>query len=618
MQKLKINKYTDTKGEIRYYIACTIRNGNKTSTKNLVSLGKRSEIILEHPDIDNYLKERLNEATVSGLFDNTVQIKYSFNKQIKPGDVKRYDVGDIFVNRVFNEINFGTFLDTLSERHQFKYSFKEVVLFLISQRLISPFSKRKMYNTAKKKSIITPSFTLINVYRAMDVLLEHKDEILKYLYNNTPCLVKRNYSILYFDGTNTYMETEIEEGFKARGKGKRNEIEPLVSFGLILDGSGIPVSYITFKGSGSECKQLIPLEEQIESDFKHTDFVMITDAALSSKEIRCFNSIANKGFITVLPVRKMSQDKLDRFVFDKKEWNTNDEKYTTPDSIIKNYEELSEELEICENEKRIKEINEEIKRLLNVFLTKRHQALEDLKPVKYRNNIKEKEYIDEDYLISFSLKYALRERKQRDRLIEKAYKLIEKEGVKKKYKAGDPRKYIQDTEITKDGEIATIKVKEINSELIDKEKKLDGYYAVATSLVKEKDEQVIFWMKQRWMIEDTFLIMKQFFGFRPINHSKDNRIDIHFFTVFLTTLFYRYIQNICTNSEYESLQDLSDEDLLELIKEFSITERKDYFFPDFDNNQIQQDFQKLFNVNISNEIMKKSYITKEFKKKISK
>ena len=95
-------------------------------------------------------------------------------------------------------------------------------------------------------------------------------------------------------------------------------------------------------------------------------------------------------------------------------------------------------------------------------------------------------------------------------------------------------------------------------------------------------------------------------------------IDAHFFSVFLTTLYYRYIQKLCNESKYESLKDISDEDLFDLLRSFQITERKDYYFPNFENNKQQQDIQELFNINISNEIMKKSYLSKEFKKIFNK
>lgn len=346
---------------------------------------------------------------------------------------------------------------------------------------------------------------------------------------------------------------------------------------------------------------------------------MITDAALSSKEIRCFNSIADKNYVTVVPVRKMSKEKLDEFIFNKsKVWNTNNQKYNDPNAILSRYDEIIEKLETLDDSNEIDKLNEEIKELLNVFLTRRFPVLKDKKPVAYRTNRKVDECIEEDYLISFSLKYALRDRLQRSRLIERASKIISKEGSKKKYKSGDPRQYVKETSITYQVEIVKETIKELDNDLILKQASLDGYYAVSTSLIDENEENIISWMKKRWMIEDTFLLMKQFLGFRSINHSTDTRIDAHFFSVFLSTLYYRYIQKICNESKYESLKNLSDESLFDLLRSFQITERKDYYFPNFENNQMQQDIQKLFNVNISNEIMKKAYLTKEFKKSFSK
>lgn len=619
MQKLKINSNKDRKGEIRYYIASTVRNGKKTRTNNLVALGKRSEIAKEHPDVDAYLKRRLAEAMESGEYDRTVTLKFRADRQIQEGEAKLYDAGEIFARRVFEATGLGECLDEIQKERRFEYSLRDVVVFLLAQRLVDPLSKRGMWEAARARRLFGVSFSLQDVYRAMDVLVDNRRRIVKWLYGHAPAGIERDYAVLYFDGTNTYMETEDETGLKARGKGKRNETEPLVSLGLVMDGSGIPLTYVTFKGSGAECKQLIPLEKEIEEDFRHTGFTMVTDSALSSREIRCFNSMARKGYITVAPVRKMSQAKLDKYVLDEGEpWKSNSKKYKAPSQIMARYDELQARLPLA-GAAEAASIQGEIRELMGVFLTRRYAALEDERPKEYRKDPKsgEKEYIDEDYLISFSLKYAIRDRKQRATLIERASRMIEERGSKERYRPGDPRQYVRETSVTQDGEVAKEKVKSLDEELIARQAALDGYYAVCTSLKGEDEEKIVRWMKRRWMIEDTFLIMKQFFGFRPVNHSKDRRIDCHFFTVFLTTLFYRYIQKICEDSSDEELEGLSDEELIALLKSFKIAEMKDHFFPAFDNTKAHQGIQKLFNVNISNEVMTSAYLRKELKKSLT-
>lgn len=615
MAKIKINKIKTNNGDYRYYLAITVRDNKKVSTRNIVSLGLYSNLIKEHPNLDEYLEERKQECIDSGEYDGNVKLSFSYNAEIKEGDVIPYDAGHIFVERIFNDIGFGELLDKIQKKHNFKYPLKDIVLFLLSQRLMTPFSKRKMFINGRDNSLKGLNFSLHHVYRALDVLVENQNDILKWLYEHVPTGVNRNYTVLYFDGTNTYMETEIEEGLKRRGKGKRNEKEPLVSFGLLMDGTGIPLSFCVFPGSGHETKQLIPLEETLLKDFKHTEFIMITDSALSSREIRTFNSRLDRNYITVIPVRKMSQDKLNRYIFDeKKPWKTTNEKYKTPASINKRYNEILDKLDEA-SEDEANSLHKELSELCSIYLTRRYPVKEDKKPTKMRASKKDV-YIEEDYLISYSLSYAIRDKKNRQNLINRAEKMMKNKSGPNKYKAGDPRYYITSVVTNNEGEVADNYNFKLNETLIANQEKLDGYYAVTTSLTEEKDENVIFWMKRRWMIEDTFLIMKDYLGFRPINHSKDDRIKAHFFSVFLTTTFYRYIQYICDNSPYDSLHNMSDEELFDLLRSFQMTMRKSLYFPNFINDQKHRDIQALFNVKLSREVMRRSMVNAEFRKKL--
>ena len=69
-------------------------------------------------------------------------------------------VGEIFAQRLFNETKLGDCLDKIQQKHKFKYSLKEIVLFLLAQRLVTPFSKRKMYLKAKTNRFNGVSFSL--------------------------------------------------------------------------------------------------------------------------------------------------------------------------------------------------------------------------------------------------------------------------------------------------------------------------------------------------------------------------------------------------------------------------------------------------------------------------
>lgn len=626
--KYHINKVTSKKGTITYYLATAVRNGSRVSKKNILSLGTHDSLIAQgHSDVKQYLQSILDEYNKN--INDTITLTLNPNKQILKDTTGSIEAGSLFIKRIFDDIKLNDTFDKIAKNYQFQYSLSDTILFHIANRIIHPDSKIAMFNHAKEHSLLNVDFSKDSIYRAMDILLENKSKVLKACYDNVPYKLKRNRRILYYDCTNTYFESEVEDGLRARGKGKRNETEPLVSVGLVMDGSGIPLSYSVFEGNKNEQKTLIPLENEIIDEFRSSKFVMITDAGLSSRENRCFNGIANRKFITTLPVRKMSKDKLNQFIFDnKKEWESPNDKLNSPKAINDAYDYLKDQLTIAVNDNNtdlINKINIEIQSILNLIIYRRYPVKVDKKPIKYLDNKKDKNnpdkcYIEEDYLISYSLKYALRQKKQRDKLIEKAKKLLEKPSKLKSHGINDPKQYIIKTEFKKDdGEIITDSVYEISNDLIASQEALDGFYCVSTNLTDDDNQTIIDAMKYRWFIEDSFRIMKQEFNFHPVNHSKDNRITSHFTLCFLTLLIYRYIQKMCHDSNFDSLKYISDEKLISIIRNYNLTIiKKDYYVPAFKLSPEILDLENLFNIFLSREIMTPAIINKEIKKTLRK
>ncbi|MBO8462160.1 MAG: IS1634 family transposase [Firmicutes bacterium] len=615
---------SDGSKETYVYISyCEPRSNGQKHTKNVFvsKLGKLSDLKNKYPTDEEYqtfIDEKIEKVKKELNIEEKEKICLSFDpeRDLEVGEIEKFSYGEIFAKRIMDDINFKSCLDKIQKETKITFSLYDLLIFLLGQRMINPDSKLGMYQKAKKRSIITPDFALHQVYRGMDTLLEHKSDILKWLYQNRPSDVNRDYSLLYFDCTNTYMETDVEEGLKARGHGKRNELDPLISFGLLLDGSGMPLSFTIYKGNESETKYLIPLEEEIMNDFKNTDFIIITDAGLSSKEIRAFNQIANRDFITVVPVRKMGEDKLNKYIFDEiNPWKTTNDKYKTPNDIWNRYYQISEMLENGKISE--KDYYAEVEMLKNIILSRRYAVKDDVKPVKFRNRKSASDkYIEEDYLVTFSLKYAIKERHSRENMIKKAKKWIEEGKVpNKKSSKNLPTDYINTISTTKEGEIAQEKTYELDQELIKKRERLDGYYCISTSLDNTSSEKVLRYMKYRWFIEDSFKVMKQYLNFRPINHSKDKRIECHFFTVFLTLVIYRYMQIVIEQSNIFLSNYYTDEVLFDVLRNMEIIKKNNHYFPATEVTAEMLKLCELFNINFNKEIMKPSYIKSEINKK---
>ncbi len=94
----------------------------------------------------------------------------------------------------------------------------------------------------------------MRLYRASDVLMQHRAEIEAHLFSSVQTLFGLEETVTLYDLTNTYFEGQGDANPKAqrgRSKEKRSDC-PLVTLGLVLDGSGFVRRSKTFAGNVSE------------------------------------------------------------------------------------------------------------------------------------------------------------------------------------------------------------------------------------------------------------------------------------------------------------------------------------------------------------------------------
>ena len=94
----------------------------------------------------------------------------------------------------------------------------------------------------------------MTMYRAADALWKHSTRIEQTLFTRLTDLFGFSTTITLYDLTNTYFEGEVPHNTKARhgrSKEKRSDC-PLVTLGLVLDGSGFVRRSQTFAGNVSD------------------------------------------------------------------------------------------------------------------------------------------------------------------------------------------------------------------------------------------------------------------------------------------------------------------------------------------------------------------------------
>lgn len=124
------------------------------------------------------------------------------------------------------------------------------------------------------------------LYRALDKLLEHKDEIQKHLKERMGELFAIKYDILLYDVTSTYFEGEEKRNPQAlRGYSRDSRPDCVqVCIGMVVTKEGIPLGYEVFEGNRHDSTTVDTIIEKMESLYGKSDRVWIMDRGMASED----------------------------------------------------------------------------------------------------------------------------------------------------------------------------------------------------------------------------------------------------------------------------------------------------------------------------------------------
>ena len=431
-----------------------------------------------------------------------VLVRYSPAKQIEKDEQKSFNGGYLFLQQIYHQLGLSKISKVISDKYKFTYNLDSVLSRLVYSRIIFPASKLATYEQSKL-FMEQPEFELQHVYRSLEVLSKESDYIQSELYKNSLKICDRNKGILYYDCTNYFFETEQEDGLRQYGVSKEHRPNPIVQMGLFMDGDGFPLAFCINKGNTNEQVTLKPLEKKIISDFGLSRFVVCTDAGLASVANRKFNDIQDRAFITTQSIKKLKAS-LREWALDPTGWKM------SGSDVLYDLTELNEDSNL------------------------------DLTFYKERW-IKEKD-LEQKLIVTFSTKYQKYQQSIRNRQIERAQKVIDTNpGKLKKCNSNDYKRFISKSHCTENGEVAENESYSIDTDLIAGEAAYDGFYAVCTNL--DDDASAIIKVNQRrWEIEESFRIMKSEFKARPVYLQRDDRIEAHFTTCFISLMIYRLLE----------------------------------------------------------------------------
>ena len=384
-------------------------------------------------------------------------------------------VDEIFTE-VFQQMDLLDTIDTGYKKDEANELFQKCVI----ERVENPVSKRQSVKNLKLKKDI--DVDLDKVYRMMDKVFVNKDRIKKKISDITTSLLKHKVNVAFFDVTTLYFESFIPDDLRSSGFSKDGKFkETQIMLSLITTTEGLPLGYEIFPGSSYEGNTLITVIEQLEKNYDLSSTFIVADRAMFTENNLKKLEKKNVKFIVAAKLKTMKKE-MKNLIIDDFEKLT--QQYPNKEFISKEY---------IHNERRL--------------------------------------------IVSYSKKRAAKDKKDRDRLIERIKKKMKNGKVKlsdlinntgtKKYLRIENKK---ETEQKGCSASATL-----NNEKIEADEKWDGLHAVITSDVSKEysANEILDRYRDLWQIEAAFRINKYDLKMRPIYHWTQNRIQAHILICFV-------------------------------------------------------------------------------------
>ena len=589
-----------------YYVQVGIRQGKKTTTKNIARIGKHSELLKDHSDPLAYAREyvrKLNEQME--MVDITLYLNFAHKLLPSDDDVSRslvFNIGYLVLDRIYRDLNIRTALEKTMSETRATFDLNQIVRFLVFDRILDPGSK--LHTVSHLDSYYErPRFGYQHVLRGMDVLSENFDDYICHLYEASSKIIKRDTTVCYYDCTNYYSEIEtadedivdeytgeIIEGFRKYGLSKDHRPNPLVQMGLFMDSDGIPMSMCLTKGNEAEMNTVLPLEKKLVKIIKNSDFIYCADAGLGSYDIRKFNAMGGRRFIVTQSLKKLP-DTLKEAVF-------NDSYYR----LLSNGREIS-----IETMKRIDPASN-----LSLYQDKAYKVEDASKELVMdfleeriirgkKKTVKAKAALEQRIIITFSRKSYEYQRKIRAGQIERAKKLLktsDPEAIKKG--ANDVRRFIKRKAATKESYI-------LDEEKIREEEKYDGYYIIVTNVYDKSVQEILDISSKRYRIEECFRITKNDFVSRPYYHRLKERIIAHFTLCYTALLIYRLLEvQLDRNGTH-----FTTRQIIETLKNMNVTDFDGFIYKSlYTDSRALQAIMKIYSLKLDHQYYLKTTLDK--------
>jgi transposase len=480
------------------------KSTKKTKHKVIESLGFLDDLEKQYDDPIDYFTKRaalLNKEKQ----EQKVPINFTFydSDRLCVGDDFRKNFGYVALSKIYHELGINTFLINRQRHTKEIYDANTIMKMLVYSRLIAPASKKSSFDN-RDMFFEKTDYSLDDVYRCLSFLNIHKNNLQIWLNNKIKENYGRDTSLIYYDVTNYYFESDEQDDFKRKGISKEHRPNPIIQMGLFMDINGLPITYELFSGNTNDCLTYRPNFGRIKKEFDLGRVISVADKGMTTGDNIWYtiNTPSKDGYVFSMSVRGADKE-MKAFVL-------NDDGYEW--------------------------LGDEYKR--------KSRRYPRTIQVTSNSGKKLKKTVHEKQVVFWSEKYAKRAKAEREAAIAKAQDLAKNPGSYTRATSYGAAKYVKKIDYDKDtGEIiAASSILEIDAERLRDEEALDGYYVLLTSEMDKSDDEIIDIYRGLWRIEESFKVTKSELEARPVYVWTRDHIEAHFLTCFVALIIARILE----------------------------------------------------------------------------
>lgn len=147
------------------------------------------------------------------------------------------------------------------------------------------------------------NFSLKDIYRFLSYIEPKKNELTKYIYDNSKEQYNRDTSCLFYDITNYYFEIDDNDELRKKGVSKVHRPDHIVQTGLFQDSKGIPLNYKLFEGNTNDSVTMRPILSEIQEEYNINRVIVVADKRLNTGNNIAYNIAMGNGYVMSQRIR---------------------------------------------------------------------------------------------------------------------------------------------------------------------------------------------------------------------------------------------------------------------------------------------------------------------------